>query len=63
MAGAATEMCVAQTAIDGREIGFKISVLADACASVDDRLERISLEYLETVVGCRIERGHGLPAS
>ena len=62
MAGAATEMCVAQTAIDGREIGFKISVLADACASVDDRLERISLEYLETVVGCRIERGHGLPA-
>ena len=62
LAGAATEMCVAQTAIDGREVGFKISVLADACASVDDRLERISLEYLETVVGCRIERGHGLPA-
>ena len=51
MAGAATEMCVAQTAIDGREIGFKISVVEDACASVDPEMERVALDYLERVVG------------
>ena len=56
LAGAATEMCVAQTAIAARERGFKVSVLADACAAVDERMERISLEYLEEVVGVRLER-------
>lgn len=56
LAGAATEMCVVQTAIDGRELGFKISVLADACATVDERLEQLSFEYLEKVVGARIDR-------
>jgi nicotinamidase-related amidase len=56
LAGSATEGCVAQTAIDARELGFKVSVLADACASVDDRIERVALEYLENVVGARIER-------
>jgi nicotinamidase-related amidase len=57
LAGTATEACVTQTAIDGRELGFKISVLADACATVDERVEKIALDYLESVVGVRIERG------
>jgi nicotinamidase-related amidase len=57
LAGSATEGCVAQTAIDARELGFKVSVLADACATVDERIERVALDYLETVVGARIERG------
>lgn len=56
LAGASTEGCVAQTAIDGRELGFKISVLADACATVDERVEQVALDYLEAVVGVRIER-------
>jgi len=56
LAGSATEGCVAQTAIDARELGFKVSVLADACATVDERLEQVALEYLESVVGARIER-------
>jgi nicotinamidase-related amidase len=56
LAGASTEGCVAQTAIDARELGFKVSVLADACATVDERMERVALEYLEAVVGVRIER-------
>jgi nicotinamidase-related amidase len=56
LAGAATEMCVVQTAIDGRECGLKISVLADACATTDERLERISFEYLTDVVGVRVDR-------
>jgi nicotinamidase-related amidase len=56
LAGASTEGCVAQTAIDGRELGFKISVLAEACATVDERVEQVALDYLEAVVGVRIER-------
>ena len=51
LAGAATEMCVAQTAIDARERGLQVTVLADACASVDERNERIALDYLENVTG------------
>jgi nicotinamidase-related amidase len=57
LAGAATEGCVAQTAIDGRELGFKMTILADACATVDERNEQVALDYLENVVGAMIERG------
>jgi nicotinamidase-related amidase len=57
LAGASTEGCVAQTAIDARELGFKVSVLADACATVDERIEQIALSYLEAVVGAVVERG------
>jgi nicotinamidase-related amidase len=56
LAGTATEGCVVQTAIDGRELGFKISVLVNACASADERLEQIALVYLEDVVGARLVR-------
>jgi nicotinamidase-related amidase len=55
LAGMATEMCVAQTAIAARELGYKVTVLADACACVDERLEAIALEYLAAVVGARVE--------
>ena len=56
LAGASTEGCVAQTAIDARELGFKVSLLADACATVDERIERIVHDYLEAVVGVAVER-------
>ena len=55
LAGMATEMCVAQTAIAARELGYKVTVLADACACVDERLEGIALEYLRAVVGVHVE--------
>jgi nicotinamidase-related amidase len=32
LAGAATEMCVIQTAIDANEAGLKVTILADACS-------------------------------
>jgi nicotinamidase-related amidase len=54
--GATTEMCVAQTAIDARERDFMVSVLADACATVDRRSALIALEYLRTVSGTFVER-------
>ncbi len=51
LTGAATEMCVAQTAITAREAGLQVTVLRDACAAVDPEDERIALEYLERVTG------------
>jgi nicotinamidase-related amidase len=51
LAGAVTERCVAQTAIAARELGFKVTVLPEACACVDAHLEGIALEYLEEVAG------------
>jgi nicotinamidase-related amidase len=56
LAGMSTEGCVAQTAIDGRELGFKITVLAKACATIDERVEQVALDYLEQVVGAFVER-------
>ena len=57
LAGAATEMCVVQSAIDARELGFKVTILARACATTDPELERLAFEYAERVVGARVERG------
>ena len=57
LAGAATEMCVVQSAIDARELGFKVTILARACATTDEGLERLAFEYAERVVGARVERG------
>ena len=55
LAGAATEMCVVQSAIDARELGFKVTIAADACATTDEELERLTFEYSERVVGARVE--------
>ena len=57
LAGMSTEGCVAQTTIDARELGFKVTVLASACATVDEQVERVALEYLEKVAGAFVERG------
>jgi nicotinamidase-related amidase len=57
LGGMSTEGCVAQTTIDARELGFKVTVLATACATIDERVEQVALEYLEHVAGARIERG------
>ena len=54
LAGMSTERCVTQTAIGGRENGFKVSIIASACCTVDLELEEIALAYLERVVGVRI---------
>jgi nicotinamidase-related amidase len=51
LAGTATEMCVAQTAIDARERHLQVTVLRDACATIHPRNEGIALEYLEHVTG------------
>ena len=54
LVGTATEMCVAQTAIDAREREYKVTVITDACASVDPELEQTALRYLTDVTGTRL---------
>jgi nicotinamidase-related amidase len=51
LVGLTTEGCIAQSANDARELGYKVSVVPDACGTIDERLERVALEYLEAVVG------------
>jgi nicotinamidase-related amidase len=52
--GAATEGCIVQTGIDARELGLKVTVLADACATNDPALAELALRYAEAVGGMRI---------
>jgi nicotinamidase-related amidase len=49
--GMTIEGCIAQSAIDARELGYKVSIVPAACGTTDERLERVALEYLEAVVG------------
>jgi nicotinamidase-related amidase len=51
LAGGATEACIVQTGIDARELGFKVTILAAACATIDEELERVALRYAEDVAG------------
>jgi nicotinamidase-related amidase len=53
--GAATEGCVAQTALDAREHGLKATILADACATADEELEGTALRYARDVGGIRVD--------
>jgi nicotinamidase-related amidase len=55
LTGAATEGCVVQSAIDARELGFKVTILADACATNDPALAELALRYAERVGGARID--------
>jgi nicotinamidase-related amidase len=55
LVGAATEMCIVQTAIDARELGFKVTILASACASVDSDDADLALAYARRVVGVRVD--------
>jgi nicotinamidase-related amidase len=63
LAGTATEMCVTQTAIDARESGYKVSVVAEACATVDEADEALALSYLTRIVEVQVERADDVFAS
>jgi nicotinamidase-related amidase len=53
LAGATVEGCVVQTAIDARELGFQVTIITEACATVDEQLEEIALAYATRVGGVR----------
>jgi nicotinamidase-related amidase len=59
--GSATEGCVVQTGIDAREAGFKVTIVADACATSDPALAEVALRYAEEVGGMRISDASSLP--
>lgn len=52
LGGAATEMCVAHSAIAAQQLGYDIAVLPAACASGDPDAEAAALAYL-AVLGIR----------
>ena len=56
LAGAATEMCVFQSALDAGRAGLEVLVRGDASATVDSENERIALDYLERVLGLEVVR-------
>jgi nicotinamidase-related amidase len=56
LGGLSTEGCVAQSAIGARELGFKVTVLGRACATVDEEVEGVAFRYLEQVAGAFVER-------
>jgi nicotinamidase-related amidase len=53
VAGSATEMCVRDTARDALAAGFRVSVVADACATLDRDAERRALDRL-AAAGVRV---------
>jgi nicotinamidase-related amidase len=55
LAGGATEACIVQSGVDARELGFKVTILSRACATVDPELEQISLRYAAEVAGIHVE--------
>ncbi|HYH61998.1 MAG TPA: isochorismatase family cysteine hydrolase [Solirubrobacterales bacterium] len=54
IAGMTTEGCVAQSAIAARELGLRVSVVVDACATVNPEHEETARRYLADVVGVRL---------
>ncbi len=59
--GASLEMCVAQTAIDARERGWKVTIIPPACPAVDGEMADVALAYLGQVVGVQMHREPTLP--
>ena len=62
LVGASTEGCIVQSGIDARELGFKVTILADACATTDPELEEIALRYAAEVGGMRVSATRSLRA-
>lgn len=51
--GATTEGCVLQSGIDAREQGFEVTILEDACATINGEHEQLALRYARDIVGIR----------
>jgi nicotinamidase-related amidase len=54
IAGMSTEGCVTQSAIAAREHGLKVTVVPQACATVDESLEKTALRYVVDVAGVQL---------
>lgn len=54
LVGATTEGCVVQSGIDARELGFKVTIVANACGTIDGELEELALRYAREVAGIQV---------
>src|SRR4051812_16048017 len=54
LVGGTTEGCIVQSGIDARELGFKVTIVEPACATIDPELERTALRYAERVAGIHV---------
>jgi len=54
LVGATTEGCVVQSGIDARELGFKVTIVANACGTIDGELEELALRYARDVAGIQV---------
>jgi nicotinamidase-related amidase len=54
LVGSTAEGCVVQSGIDARELGFKVTIVANACASIDDELKEVAFRYAREVVGIQV---------
>jgi nicotinamidase-related amidase len=52
--GGTTEGCVVQSGIDARELGFRVTIVANACTTLDDELEALALRYAREVAGIQV---------
>jgi nicotinamidase-related amidase len=59
LVGGATEACIVQSGIDARELGYKVTIISGACATLDEELERIALRYAEEVAGMHVVGDYG----
>jgi nicotinamidase-related amidase len=55
LVGGSTEACVVQSGIDARELGFKVTIIASACLTIDEEREEIALRYAREVGGIFVE--------
>jgi len=54
LTGAATEMCVRDTAIDATRRGLEVAVVASACVGTDADDERLALRAMERLIRARV---------
>lgn len=57
LTGGSTEGCIVQSGIHARELGYKVTIVTSACATVDEERERVALRYAESVAGIFLEVG------
>lgn len=54
LVGVCTNICVLYTAADARNLGYEVTVYADAVAGLSDKAHDWALQEMRTTLGCRV---------